>query len=198
MKKSFLTLLLIFIIYSINTAAQDNDLSIIVKFGQSDFHNSGLSRDNTHNLWENGLQFSAGIEKRLSSSFSVQGLFSFSIESFAQNYTLYQVNDAKNRVYDLMGNMKLNIGKFYLLGGVGVSYQKSDEVRYLDSGMGIILDAASSTALFAAKEKFIFAGLLGAGLDINIYKQINLITEADINLREYTGTSLLIGVKYSL
>ena len=200
MKKLFLSLLVIFTVYSINMAAQDNDLSIIFKFGQSDFHNSGLSRDKDPNYWENGLQFSAGIEKHLSSSFSIQGLFSYSVQSFNKSYIFYgrNLNDANNRVYDLLGNMKLNIGKFYLLGGIGVSYQKSDEVRYLDSGMGIVLDGASSTALFAAKEKFVFAGLLGAGLDMNIYKQINLITEADINLRKYTGTSLLVGIKYSL
>jgi hypothetical protein len=195
MKKSFLSLLLIFIIYSLNTAAQEKDLSVLVKFGQSDYHNSGLSRDNTSNIWENGLQFSVGIEKRLSSSFSVQGLFSYSIEGIAQNYWLYQVNDAKNRVYDLMGNMKLNIGIFYFIGGVGLSYQKSDAVDYILRAYPIV---PFSTALIAAKEKLMFAGLLGLGLDIYVYRQINLITEADMNMREYTGTSLLVGIKYSL
>ncbi len=197
MNKLFLSLFLIFTIYSLNTAAQENDLSILVKFGQSDYQ-SFLSRDKSPNYWDNGLQFSVGIEKRLSSSFSIQGLFGYSVQSFAETFMYAKVNDANNRIYDFMSNMKLNIGIFYFIGGAGLSYQKSDAVRYLDLGYHVVSVAASSPVLFAAKEKLIFAGLLGLGLDINIYRQINLITEADMNMREYTGTSLLVGVKYSL
>jgi hypothetical protein len=199
MKKSFLLLLLIFMVYSLNTAAQEKDLSILVKFGQSAYQ-SFLSRDKSPNYWGNGLEFSAGIEKRITSAFSIQGLFSYSVQSFDKGYIFYgnYLNDAKNRVYDFMSNMKLNFGIFYFIGGAGLSYQKSDAVSYLDSGYHVIAFTASSQVLFAAKEKLMFAGLLGLGLDINVYRQINLITEADMNMREYTGTSLLVGVKYSL
>jgi hypothetical protein len=194
MGKLFLSLFLIFTIYSLNTAAQNNDLSIIVKFGQSNYRINSWSENRSNSIWNNGYQFSLGIEKPLNTRFYLQCLFDYSVHGFDENYAWGEkVNDAKNRIYDLMGIVQLNIGIFYFHGGIGISYQKSDAVRYLESK-----PYNNTSILYAAKERFVFAGLLGAGLDMNIYKQINLITDVDMNMREYTGTSLLIGVKYSL
>ena len=193
MKKLFLSLFVIFTIYSLNTAAQEKDLSILVKFGQSNYRVVFWYENASRPIWKNGFQFSAGIEKQLNSRLSLQGLFVYSVHGFDEKFAWGEkVNDAKNRIYDLIGNLKLNIGIFYVLGGVGISYQNSATVRYLEWK-----PYHNTTILSAAKEKFVIAGLLGLGLDIKILEQINIITEADINMREYGGTSLLIGFKYS-
>lgn len=193
MRNILLSFLMIFSIYDFDTFAQKKNLSILTKLGQSNYRIPSWS-ENSHSIWNNGLQLSAGIEKQLGPKSSLQGLFVYSIHGFDERYSWGEkVNNAKNNVYDLMGNLKLSIGIFYFIGGAGISYQNSDAVKYLESNQ-----YHNATTLYAAKERFGIAGLLGLGLDIIISEQINLITEADINMREYVGTSLLVGLKYSL
>lgn len=197
MKNLLMSSLLIFFIYPFDIIAQEKGLSILLKGGSANYNASiGNFGGGGHSYyeWNLGPQFSIGIEKELSSTFSFQALFVYSIHSFDERYAWGdKVNNAKNSIYDLMGNLKLNIGIFYLNGGIGFSYQNGEEVRYLEANQ-----YHGTETKLPAKSTFVIAGLLGIGFDINVYSQFSLITEADINMREYMGTSLLIGVKYSL
>ena len=197
MKNLLMSSLLILFIYPFDVDAHDKDLSILLKGGSANYNASiGNFGGGGHSYyeWKLGPQFSIGIEKELSSTFSIQALFVYSIHSFDERYAWGdKVNNAKNSIYDLMGNLKLNIGIFYFNGGIGFSYQSGEEVRYLEANQ-----YHGAETKLSAINTFVFAGLLGIGFDINVYKQFSLITEADINLREYMGTALLIGIKYSL
>ena len=122
MKKIFISLLLICSAHSFNTFAQNGDLSIIAKLGQSNYRINDWRENGSRSIWNNGIQFSAGIEKRLNSRFSLKGLFVYSVHGFDEKYSWGEkVNDAKNIVYNLTANIKLNIGIFYFLGGIGIS-----------------------------------------------------------------------------
>jgi len=180
----------------IDISAQEKNISIILKGGSS-VYNASLhdvgGNGSSYIFWKSGPQFTAGIEKTID-PFTFQILAGYSIYGFDESFAWGEkMNNAKNSVYDLMGNLKLNIGIFYFLGGIGFSYQNGEEVRYLESNQ-----FHKAETLYAGKNKFVLAGLIGAGFDIKIYRQTNLIIEADINLREYMGTALLAGIKYEL
>jgi hypothetical protein len=198
MGKHFLLLSITVIFFNcFDARAQQNDISLLLKVGNSDYNDSigsfgGGGPDYTY--WHPGPKLSAGIEILLNRRFSFQGLASFSIYNFDEKYSWgNEVNDATNRLYDLMANIKLNIGIFYLLGGIGFSYQNGDEVDFLEYSQ-----YHQPGKLYNAKDKFVVAGLFGLGFDIKIYKQYSLIAEADINMREYMGSAAMLGIKYSL
>jgi hypothetical protein len=189
--------ILIILFYCSNIFAQEKPLSLVLKGGNADYNISigsfgGGEPDYTY--WKTGPQFSAGIEFPLNSKFSFQGLANFSIHNFDERFSWGEkVNNAQNRLYDIMGNIKYNIGIFYLIGGMGFSYQNGDAVKYL-----VATEFHNAEILHNAKNKFVLAGLLGLGFDIKIYQQFSIIAEADINMRQYMGTAAVLGIKYSL
>ena len=115
---------------------QDN-LGLILKAGVTKFNFDigGVGGEGRpyYKFWNGGYQFSAGIEFPLNETFSFQGLAEYSSYSFDTYWAFHErVNNAKNQVFDLMGNIKSNLGIFYLIAGVGVSVQTGDQVKYLE------------------------------------------------------------------
>jgi len=175
---------------------QDN-LSLIFKAGQAKY-NIGMGSFGGggpyYTFWNEGYHIAAGIEFPLNENLSFQGLGEYSSFNFDTWWAFGErANNAKNRVFDLMGNIKWNLGIFYFIGGVGFSAQIGDEIKYLDK-----TESHDIETLFPAKNKFVFAGLLGLGFDIKVYGRFSLIAEANIRMREYAGATALLGLKYDL
>ncbi len=188
-------IILILLLSGVSTAQKN--FSVVLKVGTADYNISsgGFAGGGPYyTFWNDGYHISGGIEFSLNNSFTFQGVGEYSSFKFnTDNAYLEKVNDAINQVFDLMGNIKWNLGIFYFIGGVGFSAQIGDEVKYLEKN-----EYHDATTLYPSRNKFVFAGLLGLGFEINVYNKISLIAEADIRMREYAGITALLGVKYKL
>ncbi len=186
-----------FLLFPVLSFSQVNDLSILIKIGRASY-NDAIGNlgggGNSYDFWKPGPQFTIGLEKKLNSSFSAQGIITYSIHRYNGIQTFGETtNDASNRILEVMGNLKLNIGIFYSMLGVGISNQNGDEIRYLESNQ-----YHSASAAIEAKNKTAVAGLFGLGFDIHIYDRISVLAEGDIFFREYLGSVWLLGVRYSI
>lgn len=207
MKTRFIILLFFFMpCFMPGLYAQFHNISALVKAGNATFNDDiggfggeGLS---SYRDWINGRMLSAGIELPVIQNLDLQILFTYSDFDFDESRTQgIKVNKAKNRVYDLMGELRYKIGFFYLIGGAGISYQKGDAVSF-QSGWETFFQSGWETMQisevhYKAKDRFGLGSLLGIGVNFRIYKPLSLIAEADLNFREYMGTSLLLGARYS-
>ena len=190
--------LIISLLFNSNVFSQEDATSILIKGGKASYNDAigsfgggGVSYD----FWEDGPQFSAGIERPLNKHFSYQGLFAISVHNFDKKYSYEEATtNSHNYVFDLMANIKWNLGIFYFLGGAGFSYQYGEVVKFTET-----TDYhTANEVLHKSKDKFVLAGLLGLGFDIHIYNHFNIIIETEINMREYMGSALLGGIKYKL
>ncbi|MDP4197892.1 MAG: hypothetical protein Q8940_22820, partial [Bacteroidota bacterium] len=187
------TLVLVLIFCGILLAQEKENKFLIFKAGVAKnslgSFNVGGGGDGYSN-WNKGPHFALGTEFYLGRVASLQILGEYSVFTF--DNSLFEggdrFNNAKNSIFDLMANLKLNIGYFYFLGGLGFSNQHGDEVIY-KSEQNTSRDNYS--IFYPEKNKFLIAGLLGMGFDIHIYENISLILEGDIRMREYMGTAAL-------
>lgn len=144
--------------------------------------------------WDLGPIFRLGAEYKLNKSFSAQGFASYSFYKYDGSYSYGEKSsDGYNRIIEFLGNIKWNIGIFYLSLGTGISHQNNDGIRYLKE-----TQYHTASTFINAKSKTVFAGQFALGFDIHIYDRISVLAEGDLFFREYLGSAWLLGIKYSL
>ncbi|MGE5400365.1 MAG: outer membrane beta-barrel protein [Ignavibacteriales bacterium] len=167
--------------------AQNRSVAVVLKMGSSSYDLGGF---NESSIWRSALQTSAGVEFPISSDFSLQTQLYYSqheVEDVGIYMNLVQ-KDPKIRLVDLMCNLKWNIGLFYFIGGMGLSLQNTDEMGVYVKGVYTKLDSKN--------DKVVRSYLLGFGADVNVWKNLNLIAEANLHIRDEYGGNLLLGAKY--
>jgi hypothetical protein len=191
------TIVFIIFINNISLLAQKNDLSLFLEIGQA---NPGIEGFNVAGgggglgPWNNGIQFSFGVENPLYKKLSIRGMFNYSIHLYDEKGSAYLNHSNANFTHlDLLGDFKLNLGWFFLHGGIGLSSQTGDEIKFWDKERN-----ECRNCYLPAKHKFLISGIFGIGLDINIYVRFNLLVESNLYFREYLGAAILGGVKYRL
>lgn len=182
---------LILFFATVSLCYAQNNLAVIAKVGKADYF---FTRGGAYDYWEDGYHIAGGVEFPLNNHFSFQGLFEYSEFKFNNRFAFGdKINDVRNRVFDLTGHIKWNLGIFYFIGGVGFSLQSSDGVRYLEK-----TEYHDAVVFHNSEAAFRIAGMLGLGFDVYIYSNFSLIAEAAIRMREYGGNTSLLGVKYEL
>ncbi|GEM_PF-4007608 len=186
-------ILVLFISLNAIAYGQWKDISLLVKVGSANYDlviPVGLNSNS--DWWGNSAQLSLGIEYPLNEDLSLQGLFLFSNHSLINNYLVnIEQDNPQIRLFDFMCNLKWNIGYFYVIGGIGLSFRHIDEIGFIANGIYYKME-------FLGSNKTVKAALLGIGFDIKIINQLNLIAESNINVRTNWGTALLVGLKYHL
>ena len=143
--------------------------------------------------WKSGFQLTAGIEYPLDKRFSVRGMINYSRHSYDNFYTReFKNNDPVFTMFDMWGDLKLNIWRFFLHLGAGFSFQNGEAV--------LIWNDEKHWTMYESpvRKKILLTGIFGLGVDVRIYEQFSLIAEADILMREYAGAGASIGVKYTI
>lgn len=192
------TIIIIFIVLSNSFYAQTNDLSILLLIGRASDNDaipsiSGGSGAGVK-AWELGPLFRLGIEYKLSESFSAQGFVSYSFYKYDGSESYGEKSSVGyNNILDIMSAIKLEIGIFNMNLGLGISHQFNNDIRYLETNQ-----YHKATVFINAKNKTVFAGQFGLGFDIHIYDRFSVLAGGDLFFREYLGSALLLGIKYSL
>jgi len=145
-------------------------------------------------VWEPGPIFRLGADYKLNKSFYTQGFASYSYYKYDGSLSYGEKSsDGYNNILDIMGAIKWEIGIFYLNLGIGISHQFNDDIRYLEE-----TQYHTARVFINAKNKTVFVGQFGLGFDIHIYDRFSVLAEGDLFFREYLGSALLLGVKYSI
>jgi hypothetical protein len=194
MKKIILVIILFF---SDSFYAQVNNLSGFLEIGRASdndavgsFGGGGAG----FQVWEPGPIIKLGSEYVLDESFSAQGFISYSFYKYDGSRSYGEkASIGYNRIIDLLGIIKWNMGIFYLNLGAGISHQYNDNIRYLEE-----TQYHKATNFIDAKNKTVFGGQFGLGFDIHIYEKFSVLAEGDLFFREYLGSAWLLGIKYSL
>ena len=189
-------ILLVIFVFNSYVIAQNGGFSILLMAGNAsdndalgNFGGGGAS----YQHWESGPIFTLGIERELSESFSAQGFLSYSYYNYNGRSTFGEkTNTGANKLFDILGRIKWNIGIFYIFGGAGISSQHGDAINYFESN-----EYHEATVAIPEKSSTVFAGTLGLGFDIYIYKNFSLLAEGDWFFREYLGSAWQIGTKYT-
>ena len=190
--------IIVLLLLSINLVyAQENNFSLIFNVGRASDNdaigNFGGGGSGLH-VWEAGPIFRLGTEYKLSESFSTQGFISYSFYKYNGSKSYGEKSSVGyNRIIELLGDIKWNIGIFYLSLGAGISHQYNDDIRYLEE-----TQYHKENIFINAKNKTVFAGKFGLGFDIHIYDRFSVLAEGDLFFREYLGSAWLFGIKYSL
>ncbi|MBA4406344.1 hypothetical protein C0389_03625 [bacterium] len=188
---------IIFILASVTANyAQEKNLSVFLLTGSANPSTGGFTvsgSGGTLGPWKSGFQLTAGIEYPLDKKFSVRGMINYSRHSYDDFSTRWlKNNDPVFSMFDIWGDLKLNIWRFYLHLGAGFSFQNGEAVSIWYEGKRMPMYESPE------RKNVLFTGLLGFGVDVKIYSQFSLIAEADILMREYAGASASLGVKYTL
>lgn len=176
--------------------SQEKPLSVFLMVGSAQASTGGFGAHvsgGSLGSWNNGLQFTAGAEYPLSKRFTARGMINFSKHSY-DNFSTREFfnNNPVLTMFDIWGNLKLNIWVFYLHLGAGFSFQHGEAVLiWNDKGHFPMYESP-------ARKDFLLTGLLGLGLDVRIYEQFSLIAEVDILMRQYAGMGASVGIKYKL
>lgn len=119
--------------------AQDiekNDLAVFIRFGiasDNDAMGSFGGGAPSYQFWDTGPIYNLGIEKSLSDSFSLQGIVNISSYKYDGTRTYGEkTNDAYNRIFDIMAILKWKLWWFHISGGIGLSHQNGDAIKYLE------------------------------------------------------------------
>lgn len=178
--------------------AQDSDLSFFAKGGISYFYSGigdfGGGHIAYENYWNPGVQISLGAEIPIKEGLSLQPVFLYSSYSFDRSLAKGErTNSAMNRLYEVLANVKFNLGAFYLSAGAGLSYQNADDVNYLEQ-----TSFQNADTYYKGRKKLHVLSVLGMGLEMQLSSRVALMAEADLNIRHNTGTAYMAGIKYSL
>ena len=198
MKISVLKALTVMIFFFANIiSAQQKELSIffeggIASSGGFGFNVSGSG--GTMGPWKSGYQISIGAEYPFYKNFSLRGMINYSWHPFDEMYSYGLSHSNSKLTYtDLLADLKLNLGWFFFNGGIGLSSQSADEIRFWDNNGMENLNFYSPQ-----KSKFLISGIVGIGLDIEVFERFSLLIECSLYMREYMGSAFLGGLKYRL
>ncbi len=196
--KIFVQLFILIAVLINDGYSQNDDTSILIKLGISNYNGSfgGVGGSSvSDDYWKQGGTVQLGVEQPLNKSWSFQGIFSFYFYSLA-DYSAWgeKANSAKNYVFDLRGNLKLNVEFYYFLFGLGIYSVNADKVYYLESTKY----HSAFDVLHGAKKKTGVCGLLGTGFNFNLSKDMKVMIEMDADIRQYLGGSFSVGLNYSL
>jgi hypothetical protein len=189
--------LIIFIsIFSINLFAQDSKFKLLIKGGISDYGDVNLSFGNGGaGEWKIGPIVGLGIEYDLQKNWFLQGTIEYSQNTFdGIVYYTETFEQGSNSVVDVLANIKKRWNWFYLVVGIGYSFENSSDSYVSSTEDGtefrkLVYEGTTSSTL---------SGFLGVGFEFNIMEDINLFLEGSWRLRKYVSPAAQIGINYNL
>ncbi len=99
-----------------------------------------------------------------------------------------------SKVVDFMGSMKKRWDWFYLTGGLGFSFQTSEN-SYIS---GKYDGQSFRHIIYIGSSSNVITGSLGFGFNINTGKRIEIFLEGTLRIRKYVTPVCEIGIIYNL
>lgn len=187
------------IMLSANISAQSPALKLILKAGVSEYGSvQGLqvSGGSGPGVWYIGPIVGAGVEAHLNNNWHTQFTVEFSYNKYGEEvHHTESLERGKNRVIDLMANLKKRWGWFYIISGAGYSFQKNTATYssgYLSSG------AYFHYLKYEASSSNVFTGLFGFGVEFELTRSAGIFLEGTWRLRKYVTPVLQLGISQKL
>ncbi len=178
--------------------AQNSNYKIYLKVGISDYGAvEGIAISGSHGAgpWNTGPIIGFGLEYDLKRNWYLQGSFDYSSSIYGGLVATSEMMERGSiSVSDILVNIKKRWNWFYLLGGIGFSYQSSSN----SYNSGFVNGVYFRREVYKGTSKTILAGLMGIGIEIYFFDSIGIFLEGSWRLREYVTPVAQLGINYRL
>ncbi|MBE2279247.1 MAG: hypothetical protein IAE91_02560 [Ignavibacteriaceae bacterium] len=178
--------------------SQELNQNILIKIGVTEYGSpSGfvVSGGSNAGRWKTGIALGTGFEKELEESFYLQILFEASFNKYDVDQSIYDnLEPGNNSVYEAFLNVKKEFGFFFIIGGVGISAQKSTPTYSKRQ----IAGEAIKYLVHEGDSKTGVSGFLGTGARLPVSEKFSLLLEVSLRMRKYLSSTAQLGLVYNL
>ena len=196
MKKHLSALVFFILVLSPFLLSQESKCKLFIKGGISDYGGTSLFMiSGGAGEWKIGPILGLGIEYDLNKNWFLQGTIEYSYSTFGENvYYTESLESGNNSVTDIMGNLKKRWNWFYLIAGVGYSFQNSTDSYVLGNYNGEKYRRIKS---FGTSTN-ILTGIIGIGFEFCILQNTDIFLEGSWRIRKYVTPVVQLGINYNL
>ena len=178
--------------------AQDSNVKLLFKGGISEYgsvQGISISGGGGPGAWYVGPILGTGLEYDLSRNWFLQGTFEYSENKYGGLVAITETMErGKNSVVDIMGSIKKRWDWFYLIGGVGFSFQKSTDSFISYSYEGEYF----RRRVYQGDSKVVLTGLMGIGFELYPMEELGFFLEGSWRIRVYVTPVAQLGIIYKL
>lgn len=198
MKKNILTLIILWFSFITFLKAQDSNIKLFFKGGISEYgsvQGIRISGGGGPGPWYVGPMFGPGLEYDLNRNWFLQGTFEYSQNIYGGLVPITETMErGKNTVVDIMSNIKKRWDWFYLIGGIGFSFQQSTDSFISGNYEG----ENYRRRVYQGDSNVVLTGLMGFGLEVYPIEYLGIFLEGSWRIRVYVTPVAQLGINYKM